>query len=611
MSFTGEDIVDLALKHHGERYILGSGGSPVPKNNPNWTGPWDCAEFASWCAYQVYGVLFGCYGTTPETADAYSGEWERQVIAQERNVDVALAIRCPGALLVRKPGFVHQGRPIKIGHVAISLGDGRTIEANSPQRGVDIIKNAAQRPWSIGATLPGVAYVETASTGAVYQVPRGLIKLEDPFMRGPAIVLLQEALSVRGYSPGPLDGVFGPMSEVALYAFQRECGVVADGIFGPETAARLGLPFPLHEERGGRIHVSKRVRPFFRQIEELVGELRAPSAGAAEDPRQSLKAFGPTPATAGYDITMSNGLYEAHPTDGRPAFYLGRETRYPSQPQAGQKVRTGLFQPSSDVAKLMPFGTYDRHQVSVRHPMWGHAIWPTVLAESSGYFGRINSYDRALYTFGFYQLAAHTPNENLILLFRSLLRLASAPRFFPDLSLKQVGGEQRVHVQRGVEWANLESENGQGELGEFMAYLNSDDQRVDDSETRASARLLDWMQLEHDARQTQVDASIQISRAKLKRTVEKTWQSGKPLTPRLAIWVNDIRHQGRGGTKAKTAIDYIRDALTTDDPETALRDAPGTSRSRLASVEKGLDDLKDDGFLSAHTYLDGDFRRKL
>jgi hypothetical protein len=336
--------------------------------------------------------------------------------------------------------------------------------------------------------------------------------------------------------------------------------------------------------------------------DDLAEELRAPSADAPEAlPQRALLAAGPL----SYDVRLTANGYEASPSDGRPAFFVGRATVY--QPSPSARRRRGLFQSGNDLPRLRQFGLYDRNVEAARHPKWAFALWPTVIAESAGYYGRINSYDRAAYTYGFYQLAAHTPDDNLILLFRRLLQLPSASRFFPDLLLKTVGGKPRVHVQRGDEVVNLETKNDNDELGRFMAYLNSDDQEVDDAELRASARLLDWTQLEEAARQAQVDIGIEIATKKLKATIQRVWNPATPLAPRLAIWISDIRHQGRGQTRTKRVFDFLREALQSAQPETELKRAPGTTRARVSAVERGLADLADDGFLDNHVYLDGDF----
>jgi N-acetylmuramoyl-L-alanine amidase len=67
---TRNDIIQKANKHLGEKYIL---GSLAPKNNPDYKGPWDCAEFVSWVIYQVTGKLYGCADNQsqhPASADA-------------------------------------------------------------------------------------------------------------------------------------------------------------------------------------------------------------------------------------------------------------------------------------------------------------------------------------------------------------------------------------------------------------------------------------------------------------------------------------------------------------------------------------------------------------
>jgi len=57
--------------------------------------------------------------------------------------------------------------------------------------------------------------------------------------RGPAVERLQLALREVGFNPGAIDGRFGHATEAALIAFQRAHGLLADGIAGPLTWARL------------------------------------------------------------------------------------------------------------------------------------------------------------------------------------------------------------------------------------------------------------------------------------------------------------------------------------------------------------------------------------
>lgn len=50
---------------------------------------------------------------------------------------------------------------------------------------------------------------------------------------------LQEALVELGYDPGQVDGLMGPRTANGLRAFQRQAGVIPDGVFGPITEAAL------------------------------------------------------------------------------------------------------------------------------------------------------------------------------------------------------------------------------------------------------------------------------------------------------------------------------------------------------------------------------------
>jgi N-acetylmuramoyl-L-alanine amidase len=57
--------------------------------------------------------------------------------------------------------------------------------------------------------------------------------------RGDDVTSLQERLHELGYDAGPVDGVFGSETEVALRAFQRDYGLTSDGTCGPGTLRAL------------------------------------------------------------------------------------------------------------------------------------------------------------------------------------------------------------------------------------------------------------------------------------------------------------------------------------------------------------------------------------
>ena len=52
---------------------------------------------------------------------------------------------------------------------------------------------------------------------------------------------VQSKLIERGHDPGPVDGIFGPLTRVALEAYQKENGLSGNGRLTKETVRHLGL----------------------------------------------------------------------------------------------------------------------------------------------------------------------------------------------------------------------------------------------------------------------------------------------------------------------------------------------------------------------------------
>ena len=55
---------------------------------------------------------------------------------------------------------------------------------------------------------------------------------------------LQRKLRAEGHQPGPVDGLYGPLTEAAVERAQRDSGVSVDGIVGPQTRRVLNAEAP-------------------------------------------------------------------------------------------------------------------------------------------------------------------------------------------------------------------------------------------------------------------------------------------------------------------------------------------------------------------------------
>lgn len=228
MESTGQQVVDKALEHLGEDYVL---GAVAALDDSSWRGPWDCSLFASWCLYQVSNIIYGCIGDNPATADPYTGAWADDSYRRGKRVEIELAARTPGAFLLR----VGQ----RIGHIVISDGTGGTIEAKGAAYGVVRDKIGGRR-WDYGILVPGISY-ESGEIQPVAQPSTTIYRLTIPRMAGAEVEEIQRALLRAGYNPGDLDQIYGPQTCNAVIRFQRAKGLVADGEVGPITLAALGV----------------------------------------------------------------------------------------------------------------------------------------------------------------------------------------------------------------------------------------------------------------------------------------------------------------------------------------------------------------------------------
>jgi hypothetical protein len=276
-------------------------------------------------------------------------------------------------------------------------------------------------------------------------------------------------------------------------------------------------------------------------------------------------------------------------------FYYGTRVSY-----RDDMARVGVYQ-DRKLALINDGGIYKPTDWTATHQQWAYFIWPTAEAESGGRFARLNSYDRAAFTFGFFQFAAHTPNENLIVLFRKLLAVPSATRFFPDLALRDNGsGLMTVHRSLpGGAFQNLEvaktvtRPNGKREvqIPDFMAYLNSNATQVDLAERGAAARLVLWSKLDQGMRRAQVDNAVETVKKRMIRLKSKVPEVAANW--RFALWGSDIMHQGRG------SINSIRSAVASGNPLQALHDiGAGAYRSRVDLVRDRIRDLDGQGVMA-------------
>jgi hypothetical protein len=232
LTATGQQLVDLGKTRIGDPYIF---GALAPKNNPDYHGPWDCAEFVSWLVFQTSGKLYGCENNSgnPAKANAFTGFFNRDAHGVGTVVSIEQASSTPGAFLFRL------AVPTLPGHIVVCDGIGGTVEAHSHLDGV-IKGSISKRRWDFGILVPWITY-DSLPPVIIDQPSTIIFRVMTPLMVSTKVGEIQQALMNAGFDPKGVDNIYGENTAKAVTKFQKKKGLTVDGEVGPETAAALGI----------------------------------------------------------------------------------------------------------------------------------------------------------------------------------------------------------------------------------------------------------------------------------------------------------------------------------------------------------------------------------
>lgn len=138
----------MLLSQDGDEYIFGHEVS-LSDTDPR---AFDCSELIQWACWRI--------GVEPHMPD---GSWLQARHCRDHRTltSVENGIVTPGALLFRFSSSPFSGGRPSSSHVAVSQGDGRTIEARSSRHGVGQF-SAHNRDWTHAGLVPGIDYEEDA-----------------------------------------------------------------------------------------------------------------------------------------------------------------------------------------------------------------------------------------------------------------------------------------------------------------------------------------------------------------------------------------------------------------------------------------------------------------
>jgi peptidoglycan hydrolase-like protein with peptidoglycan-binding domain len=165
--------------------------------------------------------------------------------------------------------------------------------------------------------------------GAGYGQPQGARRVR----------ALQRRLRALGHQPGPVDGLYGPLTEAAVERLQREGGLSVDGIVGPRTRRVLNAESPpLAPGAGyGQPGGSPRVRDVQRRLRAL-GQRPGPVDGRyGPRTRAAIERFQDTAGQPSSGVVSSaTAVALARANRDQPAH---RATDAPGGKERGQRAQ--------------------------------------------------------------------------------------------------------------------------------------------------------------------------------------------------------------------------------------------------------------------------------
>lgn len=289
-----------------------------------------------------------------------------------------------------------------------------------------------------------------------------------------------------------------------------------------------------------------------------------------------------------FALTKSGAVWRAKENADAVDFLVGKEVNQPARKFFGLGLGVSQY--------WGPVFRSDDYIERIDH--WAYLLEATGHCESQNRFLLVNTYDRAKFTFGFYQLAAHTPQDNLILLFHALAELPQFNDYFPDLVIRN---GHLCRVDSAGTLTDLETPMDTGPDGEqnlqlFMNYLNPNRKLIDEQEVLMAARLIHWSLTDAAALDAQVRVSSSILQTKMaRRHSPKLGLDGKSDV--ICAIVCDMLHNGRA------LYSELKPILAASNPfEALLTFKDKTYASRNADLREVIKRLINEGKLGHKVY---------
>jgi len=347
-------------------------------------------------------------------------------------------------------------------------------------------------------------------------------------------------------------GVFGPRTERALKELQKDLTLPQTGVLDAVTLRGLDQLL---------VATSAEAETNNENVETETHSATSSNVVVGTEPLQ-------------FEFSNQGNAWFATALGER--FYIGNRVRY-------EQIRFGLMN-----TKTGPLYKPDDY-ADFGH--WAHFIYPTSQAESNSHFNCLNTYDRAGFTFGFVQFAAHVANGDFVQFFRELLKLDERTTYFPELELQS----GRIVQRTENEIIRLDRPDSSEPL---KRYLNPSRGEVEPRELLSAARFVHWCQHSELHRRTQVKIAVANARQRLREAQQQMPLDGRG--DKVCLVVMDILHQGRGGyATMKNILVHNNDTAAYDK---LLHIGADSYPERIATIKAEVAKLVSSGHLGTKKY---------
>lgn len=192
--------------------LNGTKGATCETCKWNNTRIFDCRGFTKWCLETAGVIKLQGGGATSQYN--YKNNWSEKGSIK----DMPNLVCCV---------FQYNSSNGKMEHTGLHIGDGNIIHCSvNVQTGT-----IADKKWTHYAIPAGLYDKNTEkNTGEVK-----VMKTVKKGSKGEEVKQLQTMLNILGYDCGVADGIFGTKTDIAVRAFQKQEGLLVDGVVGKQT----------------------------------------------------------------------------------------------------------------------------------------------------------------------------------------------------------------------------------------------------------------------------------------------------------------------------------------------------------------------------------------